>query len=303
MHRAPRSLTACTLLAAIGLLACTGTPSATEGAQASVSSSSAGGAGGHGGGSGGAGASGGSEGGSPPLLDDELVARYFIDEAASGQTPTTLADAAPDPLPLALSYVPQMTFTEKDGHRGLQFTATELDGRASVLADATKIQDRLAGSLVATIEAVFELEDVSTNGSRIVHIGFDTEWFFSLGSSAPNRLRVFISGTEIGRFVTPLPTLGRVVVHAVIDNTQADPEARCRLYVDGSPVLRIAGTPMDQNEAFTLPNGKHFVLGNREIGLRTFQGILYYAALYQTAFTEEQVADNTRALLQYDDTP
>jgi hypothetical protein len=284
--------------------ACTGMPSSTEGAQStSVATVGAGGSGAN---MGVGGSTGGQHvGGAPPLLDDGLIARYFIDEADSGQGPTELVDAAPDPVPLAITYIPQMSFAEKDGHRGLEFTTEGLDGRASVLADGTKFQTRLAGAMTATMEAVVEIAAVTSSGSRIMHMGAatSTEWWFSMGTGSVNRMDISIEDDWLGYFVVPLTVLGRVVLHSVIDNTQTDPEARTRFYANGGITPRIWGTPFDQDHPFDIPAGKYFVVGNREVGQRTIRGINYYVAVYDIAFSEAQVQANASALLASDDHP
>jgi hypothetical protein len=239
-----------------------------------------------------------------PLLDRGLLTRYFIDEADTGQGALELRDAAPDPLPLAISYIPELAFATDGENRGLEWAAAGLDGRASVAVDGTKLV-ALHGSQTGTIEVVLDLDASTSSNSRISHIGFDEEsGRFSLTSPSASRLRFFWrNSTLAGDWPAPLAMLGRAVVHLVLDTSLPDPEDRARLYVNASPAARIGGTPPALDQVVDLDTGCHFVLGNREIGLRSFRGRLYYAAMYTAALTPDEVLHNTAVLITDDDGP
>ena len=97
--------------------------------------------------------------------------------------------------------------------------------------------------------------------------------------------------------------MGRVVVHVVLDTTQEDPEARVRLYVNASPMPRVGGAVPAQDTPVALEPDTHYVLGNREVGARSFKGSMFYAAMYTAALSTEEVLHNTALLLVNDDTP
>lgn len=297
-------------------------PGSGSGAGGDVTSAEGGGTAGSGAAAGGGedGSAGGGAGGldcarGPSCLtDDGLVARYFLDEAATGSAPTQVEDAAQAPMPLALTYGPEMSFAA-DGaaHSGLSWTAAGADGRASALIDGTKIQSALQGTTAGTIEAVLRIAEVVEGGSRIVHIGTGSEGGrFTLRSETPGQIVLWWNGDFCGgAWDAELPE--RAVVHGVFDSTVQEPAAdRVRLYVNGVPARRIdsvsgycgmhvsvppLGTTLD------LPDGRHLVLGNREIGGRTFSGALYYAALYARALTAAEIERHATALLQSDDRP
>ncbi|MGK3992842.1 LamG-like jellyroll fold domain-containing protein [Sorangium sp. So ce1024] len=307
-----------------------GAASGGGGAGPELSGASSGGAGGGaagsgagtGGGEGGSGAGGAGGAGdiddctrdASCLTDDGLVVRYFLDDAALRIGPTEIEDAAEAPLTLALTTGPEMGFVaDGAGHSGLAWTAASGNSRASAPIDGTKIQSLLHGSRTGTIEAVLRITEVSSQGSRIIHIGSDTEpGRFTLRSDRPGQIDFWWNGTSCGgSWDVRIPE--RAVVHGVFDTTVQAPAAdRLRLYVNGVPAPRL--TPAggycaedarlpDVDATLNLSEGRHFVLGNREIGGRTFAGALYYAALYARALTDAEIERHVAGLLASDDRP
>jgi hypothetical protein len=265
------------------------------------------------GGMGGTGA--GGAGGQPRwLVDRGLLVRYYVDEAASGQTPTDLADSAPNPLDLPITYTPEMTFVEQAGNRGLEWTATQVDGRAMALVPDTKIEQALDGATEATIESVIQVSPNTDYWSYVSHIGLAGDFgHFSLviGSTAESALFWWESpGTtnSAGEWPLDFGALGRFVVHVVLDTSQANGDHRVRLFVNGGSVAvgTPSGYPIAQpalDEPIDLGGGSYFVLGNRDSGDRSYEGILFYSALYAVALTDSEIAINAEVLLADDDTP
>lgn len=296
------------------------TASASGGGGGGGTAGSASGAGGGEGGSGAGGAGGAGDidactRDASCLTDDGLVVRYFLDEAALGIRPTQVEDAAEAPVALALTTGPEMGFVgDGAGHSGLAWTVASGNSRASAPIDGTKIQSLLHGSRTGTIEAVLRISEVSSQGSRIVHIGSDTEpGRFTLRSDRPGQVDFWWNGTSCGgSWDIRIPE--RAVVHGVLDTTVQEPAAaRVRLYVNGAPAPRLTPTgdycaehvrrPDVGATLDLLPEGRHFVLGNREIGGRTFSGALYYAALYARALTDAEIQRHVAGLLASDDRP
>lgn len=279
----------------------TGTATATAaggGGYGATGGAAAGGVGGTGGSVAGGGMGGG---GVPALSDDGLVVRYFIDEAASGMV-AQLEDSASDPLPLAITQGPEMAFTELGGHRALAWDAVGQNGRASVAVDGTKVYQALQGATQATIELVVDLRQATSLWSRIFHIGLDAEGgLFTLLSTDQNRLMFRLNDVERGIWPVGLSSAGRIVVHCVLDTTLAPAADRVRLYVDGSPVASTSTSQPSQGLTIDLLTGRHFVLGNREIGGRSFLGELYYAALYNRALGLATIGEHAARLSSDDD--
>jgi hypothetical protein len=252
------------------------------------------------------------------LVDDGLLVRYFLDEAASGQAPTMALDAAPQPLALPLVYSKMAgdnpVYVEQSGHRGLSWSKIELHGRATIPVDATKIQARLAGKTTATIEVVVEIDQVTANGSRVSHIGAGAEpGHLTLRSDDINKAQTYWQGDRLaGVWDVDWVAEGRAVVHLVYDTAQADPAARVRFYLDGQE-LPDAPDPVEHpmpNQTITIPatglmmKPVHYTLGNRgEDVARSFKGVLFYAALYDVALSDDDIATNAALLEQDDDTP
>lgn len=238
----------------------------------------------------------------PVLVDTGLIVRYFINEAASGQTPTQLVDSAPNPLNLGLTYTDELSFTESGGNRGLQWTAAGGDARAEVAVNGTKIRNSLNGSQTGTIEVVIDIDDVTGFSSRISHIGSGMQsGEFSLTSTSTGSLTVRVKGFDVGTFPVNLPASGRIVVHAVLDTTLATAGNRTRLYVDGAEIANTGGFDPLHNDTIAIGMSSSYVLGNRAIGDRSFQGTLHYGALYSAALTPAEIANNAAVLSASDD--
>jgi len=88
------------------------------------------------------------------LVDRGLIVRYFVDEAASGQGPSQLLDAAPSPLNLGITYSTALSFAEVASNRALNWTSGDAAGDARVSLGSTKINSALQGSTSGTIEVV-----------------------------------------------------------------------------------------------------------------------------------------------------
>jgi hypothetical protein len=271
------------------------------------------------GGTGGTGQAGGAMGGdgggtAPVLVERGLLVRYYVDEAASGAAPVVLLDSAPAPLNLPIIYEGALSFVEQAGNRGLRWNDSGDDGRAMVQVQGTKLESSLQGATAATVESVVAISDNTSHWGRILHIGLGGDFgHFSLHTSNIGASAVFwwkspdttFSG---GEWPISFGSLGRIVIHLVLDTSLPSGEDRVRLYVDG--VRTTAGNPSgypilqpSQNETINLGNGSWFVLGNIDGGTQSFDGVLFYAATYDVALTDNELAHNTAVLLADDDTP
>ena len=270
-----------------------------------------------GGGPGGAGQGGqGGQGGETTmhpgvLVDRGLIARYYLDEAESGQEPVEALDAASNPVPLAITYdddpvtqEPYMTYTtDADGNSGLTFSEIKHWGRASVDVDQTKIAMMLQGGTAMSYELVADIEAVSSSYSRLLHIGAGSDHRLSFETNDTTFLQLQLDNHPNGdKAAVYLPDLGRAEYHAVLDSTQPEPIDRVQFYANGSPLQTLEhvlplGAQMD------LGLGSTFVIGNREIGERSIEGTIYYAALYNVALSPSDVIQNAALLLIDDDTP
>jgi hypothetical protein len=258
------------------------------------------------GGSGGTGASGGSP--MPVLVDDGLIVRYYLDEAADGQQPTELVDRAADPLPLPLSWQPEMSYVQDgEGNRGLEWTQAGANGMASAGVDGTKILTALHGSTVGTIEVVVAFTASGADGAcaRMSTIATPSvAGSFTLCAPSITRAEFGIDTSyRGGEWEVDFIGRGRLVLHAVLDTAQTDENLRARLFLDGAEVPRISGTAPQPSQQLNLGIGSSYVIGNRPEGGRTPNGRVYYAAMYSVALTPAQILQNTSVLISHDDAP
>jgi hypothetical protein len=312
----------------------TSTTDSVASSSAAVSASSTGGDGGAGGGatttiastssSGGGGAGGdggtGGTGGEAPLalVDTSLLVRYFIDEAPSGDGPSQLLDATMSPLPLSIDYPDDdgMRFVTEDEHIGLTWDAAGVLGKATHGIEGKLLT--LDNAVHATIEVVARVDAASTLGSRLLHIGTDSESALTLAVSHPDELNPIDvpSRLEMRTRTTTKEGLvfryaffdadlsgGRTVIHAVYDSQRDDPLERIRIFQDGVLLTRQAdGRPnAELNEDLFIDASQILVVGNRDNGQRSIEGTIFYAALYRAALDEEEIANNVEALLARDD--
>jgi hypothetical protein len=76
------------------------------------------------------------------LLDDDLLLRYFLDEASVRAEPIVeILDAAPNPLNLTLvTGAAGPTYSAAEGNWGLRWSAAEEDGGAATPVAGTKLE-------------------------------------------------------------------------------------------------------------------------------------------------------------------
>jgi hypothetical protein len=300
------------ILAAAAWTGCStglGTPTGTGGGA----NGGSGATGGQGGGTGGSGNAGGGTVTPQPhpgtLTDRGLVARYFLDEAASGQTVTTVVDAAPNPVDLTLVYVndvdgEHLGYTEDaNGNRGLAFDEASRDDRASVAIDGTKLHTMIDGGTTITFEVVAEVLDTNSSSSRLSHFGFDQDHTLSFETHVLTRLTGSVNDDTTGRVALYHPDVGRGVFHMVVDTAASGPAERTIIYVNGGAYPNLEGDAPVEGAPLDLMMDRHYVIGNREVGERSIQGAIYYSALYNVALTPIEVAQNAALLLIDDDAP
>jgi hypothetical protein len=259
------------------------------------------------------------------LVDCGLVARYFLDEAASGTSPVAVLDATPNPLHLPTSYLNQLAYTEDAGHRGLRWPVAGVDGGPAAAVAGTKLQG-FDGATTLTIEVVVDIEQATSSTSRICNLGAGPYSAFALGADLPEvvedvpvigppidvelRGRFTTADYSYARFPVALGQLGRVVLHAVIDTSESVRTDRMRLYVNGTrePIGELysdagAGNGPAQGEALFVADTETFSIGNRTLGSRSPEGAIYYTALYGHALGQAQITHNALELLASDDAP
>lgn len=240
----------------------------------------------------------------PMLIDDGLLARWYLDEASEGQGPRAALDHHPPPATLELYYgADSPTWAVVDGSRGLRWLEAERGGRAQVPLAGTKLESELIAAPQATFELVLSVTGVTGMGSRFLHVGVDmVPEDLAIGSSDLTEIELRWTGNVMRKFAASL-TGARQILHVVVDTTQDDPLQRLRAYLDGEELVPIdAGAPA-QGEGLPLLPESALVLGNRSGGSRTFRGTLQYAAIYTLPFGPAEVEHNLPLLKASDDAP
>ena len=238
------------------------------------------------------------------LVNDGLLVRYFMDEAASGQVPPELLDAAPQPLALPIVYASAtaLTYCENAGHRGLCWSQSNTNAKAWIPLAGTKIYTALNGLTGGTIELVVDMTGGSF--SRLSHVTAASGGDFTLGSNGGGLLGFdWQSNSWPAEWNVPLASLGRVVLHLVLDTTQAVPADRVKLYLGGLVQTPAQTTPPAQNQAIALETAGYYVIGNHSTNATSVQGAIYYVAMYSLPLTAAQVSTNASMLALDDDSP
>ncbi len=323
------------LQAGSGGAATTSSGGASTTSRASTASASAGGAapgeGGSGVGGPGAGGSAGAEGGGgsgggggidipPPVLANTgLLARYFIDEAGSGAATGDLEDVATDPAVLSVQdFDGVMQFVTEGGHRGIGWAAAGVRGVVSRGVGLSKFAS-LNNTVHGTIEVVARVDQASVYGSRLMHIGTSSESSFTLAISHPGPKDLPIAPPERLEMRTrghgDLSTYRfaffdfdhpseRVVIHAVYDSQEVEADDRIRMYVNGAELPRQAEDAEERpllDEQLFVEADDGVTIGNRDIGGRSIEGSIFYAAMYRAPLSQAEIEQNVAELLRTDD--
>jgi hypothetical protein len=235
----------------------------------------------------------------PPTPPTGPLVQYFINEAASGQTPTSLVDAEGN-LNLTLTYGAQPSYVEEVTGRGLEWGTLNSVGGASAAVDGTAVKTALQGAQKATLVAVADITDATADSA------VDTPWRLALAPVGTDGMAVIVNGVSVRWTGFDWPAANRVTIHAVIDTTQAADVNRVRLYVDGVDQGDFdAGTAPAQNATFDLETSKRLNIGNHDLTSTNNQSIksrIYYASIIAAALTSTEVATNAACLALDDDT-
>lgn len=252
-----------------------------------------------------------------PLISRGALVRYFLDEAASGQATPLALDAIAPALDVTMRYdtATDPQWSETATGRGLAFSSVELNGGACSAIVGTKVLSTLATSVTGTIEVVVDLTVGSGEGSRLLHIGADQRWGFSMGYSSElgEPPLIWFGGMfastpaldNIFRFwPVDLATRGRTVLTIVYDASAANDSDRVRLYIDGVFLAFDANRSQGRlvsDDTIAVTADQYICIGNRFIGDRTPAGNIWYAAMYSSALTSTEVQANAARLLRWDD--
>ena len=251
------------------------------------------------------------------------IARYWVNEAASGQSPTTIADSEASPVNLSITYVSDTpAYTSIAAGRGLDFPTGNVDTAGAfsgTLSGGNKIFDALDGATQATMEVVVEITTAMLNGDIADPINIFGVYDFD-GSDDPlgmfwwgNKLVVDYDGpsgytAEEYNEATSGLSAGVHVFHYVLDTPNATQASRQRLYMDGNLLTPSAASTPTQDSTIDIPTAtSHIVsLGGWQDYVDVgggFAAAIYYAALYDVALTDTQIDSQATALAASNDPP
>lgn len=239
--------------------------------------------------------------GRPPLVEQGLVVRYFLDEASSGTAPMALDTGRPPYLDLFLSPSGSgPVYASAASGRSIRWTNAGVGG-GFIASASNKIFNQLDGSREVTVEVVVDLDDADSSGSRLFHIGSGSTT--DLGLMITNGSVIFpVNGSYSIEWNLQVGNLsGPTVLTVVFDSSRFNINDRIDFFVNGSrgPTSQIGPAP---NVAFDFGPGTDVVIGNRPSGSRSIDGDIGYVAVYDRALSSLEVAANAAALLVSHDT-
>jgi hypothetical protein len=240
--------------------------------------------------------------------ESSLVVRYFINEDPA-QDPTEIHDASdvslnltllnPDPPVLSVAQ-------DEQGHRGLRWTTAGQPAVAKAEIMDTQIHQKLNGK-TATFELVMDLSYVLYY-TRPIYIGhWDSSTTFddlSIAFGSTGFLHLRFADVDAGRWDLDLAQDIRMVLHVVVNTAESTEEARRRLYINGQFIASSAyAAVLAKDKAIDLSMSTHLSLGTRPTSDTSPAGMVYYAAIYNAALSDDEIQTNAALLLLDDDHP
>lgn len=229
-----------------------------------------------------------------PLVDTGLICRYYLDEGSG----STVVDASGNAYDLAIQGT-GLAYATVSGNTGLESTSLTGTQRARRSIDNTTdaLRDALAGSAVATIEMVLDVQNGNSNTGRVFvindRVGGSPVFGFTVTNTS---FRTYWNGAAL---TDTNINSSRHVLHVVIDTTLGSNQYK--LYMDGS-ILHQSST----SGTLTIGSNVDLIAFNREDGgnfERSWDGVAFYLAMYDVAMSDADVTNNFDILTLDDDAP
>lgn len=233
------------------------------------------------------------------------LACYKLDEASSGNAPSSAADCETSPVNLAITVGSGGSAWMSDGAgKGYTFVTTSTQ---SIFKSAS-----LGGSKIATTLAAATQATVIFKRNRVSDLAGNQAWFAITTAADRSAFEVYDNGNiwwgnENTGKATGITGAGHVgsmdVVAVVIDTTQATSTNRCLVYVNGTLTDSLGGSTLnrtiDAADAFTL---QFLSIGNIPAVTASPDGTVKATMLYSTAVSAADVASISTLLASNDDT-
>lgn len=225
------------------------------------------------------------------------LARYLMDEASSGTTPTTLVDDTGNSNDLAITYASSMAWDSIAAGNGLTYTG---NSGICVLNDCVtngNVGSTLNGATEACLLSLSDGNGVFSSGGRTISVS-DGNLTQQLSIDVTNTggVTVYFDGNN---FIFPAIS-GLTVVHACFDSTQSTNATRVKVYFDGVQQTLVAGT-MLINSTLDITTAHDMLVGNRGTGFRSLSGSVYYAEIFSGLLTQEEITSQVTNLLANND--
>ncbi len=256
----------------------------------------------------------------PDRDDLSPLVRYWIREATSGQSPSELVDDTVEPFNVPLLYPstqsPVFGDIVEGGNTHLRFDPEAVDtggARATIGSKLSKIQ----GSPQATLEVKYQRGPCTDEQPRVFglsqsgSVGSGAFYMRELDAHDGLILRSLRSSRwSFFHLQQQCPIRSISVVHWVVDTREAVEADRVRAYINGTrqPVVAYQGGPYTgrfpaENDGMDIGTETELLLGSPEsdTDTRTADMHLWYAALYDKALNELQIARQAKRLQQNDD--
>lgn len=245
-----------------------------------------------------------------------VVARYLFDEAASGTTPTTVADSEASPANLTVTFTAGSQWTSIAAGNGIIGTSNAEDPTAvSGDLDGGKFDTAFHGLKKMAIEFVATITQAS--GIAVMPLTITTaafashmvDLYFNRDGGADARLDIYSNQIaeaagdlccrvpNAGTATNPFPT-SVCVVRIEIDTAQATLADRCKVFYNGVQQT-TTNDGVTQDDTFSVTAGMQVIaLGaGGGFGEDGFTGSLYYLSIDNVV----PATDNTTALLADND--
>lgn len=245
------------------------------------------------------------------------IARWLFNEAASGTTPTTVADSTGNGNTLTIDYSSgDASWTSIASGKGWDVTAAAATaaGPTCSIANITttgNIGSSLNNANQLSLIMVVDIAAVAASGN--VGLFFIKSYstgggFFNL--SVDNNRHLYVRwgdeylGFGTAYFTDQTLTAGLHVIVLRVDTTQADQYARTKIRVDSTDhTIHVGGTDIAQNSTLNALNsyGCHLNIFNRDNLDYNPQGKVYYVELFTGYLTDTQVSNAVTALTSNND--
>jgi hypothetical protein len=241
------------------------------------------------------------------------LARYLLNEASSGTTPTTAADDTGGGNGCSITYNSGATWTSIASGNGIDLTATENTAGSTLIrttATAGSLGAGLSGATEAAALVVCAI-DTYGGGSHLFHIGSSGgDGVFRMSTVDQYQIEVAFASEDSGggtlynraTFSSAGMTSGTKRFRVQVDTAQAVQANRCRMWAEDTELTQSGISNFAQNEAIITLTGSHYItLGNAPGNSANLNGKLYYVEVGSGTMTSGQGTSADTALASNND--